>query len=338
MATLVAKVRGMTGSSTTESSNVEVGDFLRQGANFVISGLPEALMSYFTTTVSITSSTGAPVKTDKIVSVKRDGVECERTSVKDSYAYSTALTATSFKDVTTFFPVYWQQTSNIFIKPDPTTAATGTIAQVITPGAVGTTDTTWVLDEIDGPALKYAASLDAGSISSFFVRKGTSALATVTAGVTSALAAFVTAIPTWSAITATTITTTQMADALTKAQNLIDNLTSYDVESYLADDDPEIEAKIIIIGSNIGQIVCRPAAVIEIPPLNLRVDIGYVRVAGSFSRRSSSFGKPRDHNSREDTNNHYNEEDLNKRKTFLSQHFSSFRHFPTLVIRSNIGK
>jgi len=153
---------------------------------------------------------------------------------------STALTATSFKDVTTFFPVYWQQTSNIFIKPDPTTGSAGTIAQVITPGAVGTTDTTWVLDEIDGPALKYAASLDAGSISSFFVRKGTSALATVTAGVTSALAAFVTAIPTWSAITATTITTTQMADALTKAQNLIDNLTSYDVESYLADDDPEM--------------------------------------------------------------------------------------------------
>jgi len=72
MATLVAKTRAITKSTTNETSNVQVVDFLNNSAGYVISHIPkELLKSYATETTGVASSTGISYGNNTVLGVRR---------------------------------------------------------------------------------------------------------------------------------------------------------------------------------------------------------------------------------------------------------------------------
>ena len=144
MATLINKVRAITGSSSTISSGTQVMGYLESGAKYVLRSLPRGLLTEATTITSVTDSNGVELEKEWVFSVARNNFPAVEQRYEESYAYyTTALTTDgsvqSWFQATTIFPkYYWGPSTKIgkvalFVKPDPTTAASAKIVHVETP-------------------------------------------------------------------------------------------------------------------------------------------------------------------------------------------------------------
>jgi hypothetical protein len=228
LATLVSKVRGISGSSTTITSNSKVVEYLKGGAGFTITGIPTALLAFAATnSTNIVTSTGYSVTTEKIFSVRRNGIECRRQPLEQDYANQAVLvSSTSLFKASAIHPKYVMRGALVFIRPNPTTAAIGVISRVVIP-TIATNTSNTVLDEVENPMILFAASQDCMAMAEFWAVQ---ALQDVHAASTS--------------LGTLAHSTTEASDALDKAQYLIDNSTELtagqDAEYYINTEDTEM--------------------------------------------------------------------------------------------------
>jgi hypothetical protein len=223
MPTLVSKVREITKSSSDVTNNQSVIDYLSSGAQYVISGLPSHMLHIAATDTTVTSGSGVTLAGNgRLLGVRLGQVECMEIPVTESYVYNILLTASPIDEATTQFPVYYTQAGKIYIKPNPSGSYHGVVTFAQTPTITSNTST-WAFQEFESIPIKYAASLDAKAMSNYFMEKTSSSVSTVSM--------------------------TNIEDALTKAQNLIDNLGSTDFESYIDDEDSEM-AQVVVQGAS----------------------------------------------------------------------------------------
>jgi len=217
--TLVNRVRALTNSTTSHTSNDEVVEFVRQGVRYVLSALPIQLASPFATDSTSVTSNPIYIDTTKIISVKRGSIKCIQVPIDQAYDLtdSNSLHLASVR-----YPAFYIDGNEINIAPAPSATATGT-AKIVDPTAkasgTSTTDTA-AIDQFDGIAIKYAAGMDMMNVSGYWAN---SILENVNS----------------------TEVTTGARDALTNAQNLIDNKTAYDAEDFLALEDAEMVASAV---------------------------------------------------------------------------------------------
>ena len=110
MATLISRVRAISQSTTSETPDTEVIEFLKQGANFLVNSLPLEKLWFASKSVAITTTTGAPVTTDKIISVTRNDLACVEIPTDMIYTQSTTsiLGSESMYKGSAIFPVYYK--------------------------------------------------------------------------------------------------------------------------------------------------------------------------------------------------------------------------------------
>ena len=238
-ATLLTQIRAITASTTTETADAEIVDYIKAGVRYVLTTLPLQLSFPFAiSSSSVTSAAAIVTDTTKVIKVKRNSIDCSMVPQDMSYEIGDA---NSIHLATARFPAFYIEGANIWIKPDPTTAASAHAVIVDIPAKVTAMTTTSItaVGQYDNIVIKYGAHLDAYQKAAFFGGKGTSKLATITASITSALDAFVTALPSYTTLSFT-FSEAVITDALTKAEQLIDTLSTKNVETYLGDDDPEM--------------------------------------------------------------------------------------------------
>jgi hypothetical protein len=214
--TLVSRVRAITGSSTSHTSDNEVLAGVRQGVRYVLSALPLSLSKPFVTSTSNITGNPTSIYNAKVLSVQRSGIKC--IEVPLDMAYDVA-DSNSMHLATTRYPVFYNDGNEIYIKPTPAGGSVGIIKAIDTSATAGAITTASVesIDPYDGIAVKYAAALDYMAISAYWGEKLLQeANSTEISG--------------------------KARDALTNAANLIDNKTNYDAEDFLAEEDPEMVA------------------------------------------------------------------------------------------------
>jgi hypothetical protein len=212
--TLINRVRAITASSTSHTSNDEVVEFVRQGVRYVLSALPMTLSGPFARSTSNITGNPTQIYTNKVFSVQRSGIKC--IEVPLDTAYDVADT-NSLHLATTRYPVFYRDVDKIFIKPTPAGGSVGIIEAIDTSYTAALITSTSVnsVDPYDGIAIKYAAALDYMGISGYW---GSSIMETLNS----------------------TEVSTGARDALTNARDLIDNKTNYDAEDFLAEEDAEM--------------------------------------------------------------------------------------------------
>ena len=249
--TLISKVRGMSKTTTAISSNVQVVNFLNAGAKYVVQVTPDSMLGFLETTTTISTASGITVNTNKVSSVRRNGIECDPIDKRLAYAYqTTTVTVTSLTKGSAIFPKYFERGGKIFIKPDPTTAQSGAVDYIAAPTITISTSNT-SLDNLENPMVLYAAALDSLAAYGYYNKKFSDAV--------------------YDVISSTDVS--GYSDALEKAQYIIDSSTSLsqgeDMEYYLAQEDPEM----ISAGINMAQQeVNRALASLKNKEINSRSD------------------------------------------------------------------
>ena len=108
MATLVAKVRGISGSSSSITANTKVVEYLKGGAQFVINGTPITLLDFAAnSTATVSNANGYTLTTNKVYSVRRNEIMCDKMPVEYDYANQGILSnTTSIVKASTIHPKY----------------------------------------------------------------------------------------------------------------------------------------------------------------------------------------------------------------------------------------
>jgi hypothetical protein len=195
---LVNRVRYITKSTTGETANDAVVEFLKEGVQFLIHGVPKELFSGRTTSTTISNGQGYDIDKDIAMQLIRNGVECREVPPDMAYAYSTMVSTTPLFRATKIFPVFYQQGNKLYIKPNPTTAEVGTINKLSGSPAITSTDISWLYDGYDLPAVTFAASRDFGALSKFYSLKASSQINTILTEVSSKIASFAAFLPSFS--------------------------------------------------------------------------------------------------------------------------------------------
>mgnify|MGYP005819089449 CR=1 FL=1 len=261
MATLIDRVRGNTGSSTSISSDQEVLDHLQSGAKYVLNSLPINVIQMFgTLTTTVATDTGVSCSDKyRVLSVRRGDFECEPAPLEQYYAYSTALSVTSLNQRSTIFPVYFKRDGVIYPKPAPTTSVNGTVTYIGLPTFDEDTST-HLYNELDNPMVLYASGLDALQITRYWVNLG---------------------------LIEAQGSTGEARDALNKAKNLIDNSTALsngnDAEFYLNEEDSEmIQSNISIAAQELKR-----ASIEKIVPTQIvQATNQYLQMSQSYFQRA----------------------------------------------------
>jgi HPt (histidine-containing phosphotransfer) domain-containing protein len=288
MATLLSKVRAITKSTTTETSNTNVVEFLKSAAHFVLTGIPkELLWPLASNSDTITDGSGCTVYSDTILEVRRNGIACDEIPNEYAYAHESALTVDSLHERTAIFPGYFTRSGKVYIKPDPTVGSAGVVVYLPIPTISTTTDAdSWTFRRFSYIIIDYAASLDFMALSGYWRNQGESEIADIVTDVSTSLTNYASAIPTWSTVTMDTIThtistslptfsaksytvsTADIDDAFDKAQSYMDNLTTIDFEDWIASGTEEIEmANTLVNGA--AQEINRARTAIEIEQMNI---------------------------------------------------------------------
>jgi hypothetical protein len=212
--TLVNRVRAITASSTSHTSDNEVLEEVRQGVRYVLSALPMTLCGPFAVSTSNITSNPTSIYTNKIFNVQRSGIKC--IEVPNDLAYEVA-DSNSLHLATNRYPVFYRDANEIYIKPTPAGGSVGIIKAIDTSATAALITSTSVdsIDPYDGIAIKYAAALDYMGMSGY-----------------------------WGNLILEDLNSTELTkgarDALTNARDLIDNKTLYDAEDFLAEEDAEM--------------------------------------------------------------------------------------------------
>ncbi len=212
--TLLARVRAITGSSTSTTSDIQVVEFIRQGARYVLSVLPLNLSGPFSRSTSNITSNPTQIYTNKVFSVQRSGIKCIEVPLISAFDVGDSA---SLNLASNRYPVFYRDVDKIYIKPTPAGGSVGIIEAIDTSYTAALVTSTSVdsIDPYDGIVEKYAGALDYTSLSGYWGKKIIEHLSS-------------------------TEVSTGARDALTNARNLIDNKTAYDAEDFLAEEDPEM--------------------------------------------------------------------------------------------------
>ena len=224
MATLVNQVRAITKSSTNETTSDQVVDFIRSGTKYVLSSLPLVLAYPFAETSSgITTGASISLDTNKVISVRRNGIPCKQVSADLAYD---VVDSNSLHYAPNRYPVFFLYGNELSIKPDPASTAVGYVKFVdivSIANSISSTDTSSI-GQYDSIVVKYGAALDYMGLSGYW---GDLVLTNINS----------------------TAVTTGARDALLNAQNLIDSKTNYDAEDFLAEEDPEMSGAVVAVAN-----------------------------------------------------------------------------------------
>jgi len=263
MAILVNRVRGITGSTTTQTSDANVVSFIQSGVQYAISGIPKELQWQFASAgADITSSAGQRPASDTVLSVTRNSLECTEIPPILAYAQEAAHSSTSLNAATTIFPAYYKREGLVFIKPNPSAGAVGTITSVAIPTITAATTDTWSFKVLDQVIINYSCGLDCNGIASYWRKQGETLVAARSL--------------------------TNVTDALAKAQAFIDDNLLVDFESYMAaaaQDDQQ--AQLMLQGA--AQEVNRAGAEIQKLQINASDATKYYETAQIAYSRAEKF-------------------------------------------------
>ena len=140
MASFTTMVRNITKSSTTETTDAQVYEFIKGGIRYTFGAIPTELLSPFAKdSTAITAATGYQITNEKIISVRRANqvtgatYHCEEVPLR----LASSMTDTgSIMRASTKYPKYYLRTGKIYIKPDPTAAIYGYVSRVDINGMV----------------------------------------------------------------------------------------------------------------------------------------------------------------------------------------------------------
>jgi hypothetical protein len=121
---------------------------------------------------TFTSSTGVSVPRNTIISVRRNGIECDK--LDDKFVYATGTTLTSLYAGTTFFPKYYIQAGVVYTHPASTTGAAGAVTYINLSSTAITSSVSasgLAISPVESPFLNYASGLDYTALSGFYVNK-----------------------------------------------------------------------------------------------------------------------------------------------------------------------
>lgn len=164
MATLVAKTRAITHSTTNETSNDQVIEFLNDGTAFVISHIPKELLRPYSSETSFTSSTGIASNNNVILGVRRGNYEAMK--VDKSEAGWLESSSGSYMIPTNEFPKWYERNGTIFLKPNPTTSTAGFMDSIIMPTL--TSASASVLGNLEHIVIDQASGYDYKALGSYY--------------------------------------------------------------------------------------------------------------------------------------------------------------------------
>ena len=270
---LISRVRAITGSTTTQSTDANLVDFVEAGVKFVYTSIPKDLLWQFASDgANIVDSSGQSPYSDTILGVRRNSIECDQIPLSDAYAQISTYSTLTYKEATAIFPVYYLQAGKVYIKPDPDASNVGVVTSLALPTVTTTTSDTWSLAIIDVHIINYASALDYKACASYWRKQSESTVGTQVTAIGTALTAFAAALPdaisldtdlpdaislTETLPSAITLTATLPAEfsvqsltpvyvrltaALDNALKFINDYTTTDALSYLTGDDPEMVA------------------------------------------------------------------------------------------------
>lgn len=172
MATLLSKVRGITKSTTSETTDNQVVNFLNAGSNFTVMSMPKNILWFLASNGSaITDGNGQAVSEDVIFEVKRNGITCDK--VPTEIAYQSGYSGSLF-EATAFFPKYYIRAGRVYIKPDPSVSAQGIVTTVSPPTIDSSTDSDSITySQIENIIINYAAALDFTALANYYSRQVT---------------------------------------------------------------------------------------------------------------------------------------------------------------------
>lgn len=219
MATLLSKVRAITGSTTGITTDTQVVNFLQAGANFLVASTPPFMLWFLTEeSPDITDGNGYIVQnTNTIFSVERDGKIADKVPLElanqvgyaDSLFYATA-----------FFPKYYIQGNKIYIKPDPNSAAPGKVIFIKPPKITSSTDSDNIsYSAVENIIINYACALDFTAMANYYAKQYIDSL---------------------------TDASSDAQAALDQAKDLIDSTTyTYDAKQWISEEDSEMASVLI---------------------------------------------------------------------------------------------
>lgn len=239
MSTLLSKVRAITGSTTTETTDIQVVSFLNSGTSYAVSSIPNFLLRVFAAESSdISNDSGYTiVNTDAILEVLRDGATAEEVSIslKKQLSYVGSL-----DEATSFFPKYFIQANKIYIKPAPNASAVGNVVYISMPTISSTTDEgTVTYKQLLNIIINYAAFLDYNGLASYWRIQLENDLGS--SGIEGAITLFRSTLPSSFSTETLTISITAMEAAITNASNLVSGtVTTTNAQEWIDEEDSEM--------------------------------------------------------------------------------------------------
>ena len=164
MATLQNKVRAITRSTTGLTSPAQVVEFIKDGVGLVISHIPKELLKPYATDGSFSTSTGLSYANNVVLGARRGNYESQE--VNNSEAAWLESGSGSYMVPTAEFPKHYLRAGNVFVKPNPTTAALGYVEYIATPAI--TTGTSNVFGNLEHIVVYEAVSADYQALAGYF--------------------------------------------------------------------------------------------------------------------------------------------------------------------------
>ena len=203
MASIINRVRALTGSNTSQTSPAQLLDFVQDAYTNALASSTKELLWPLAATITGTSSAGINLTNNStiILNVERNSIEAKKADNIKNYAYSNTL---SLEYPTALFPEYIIKNGGVLVKPAPTTAAKANVYIVDVQAAstsivAGTSNLS--LPEFNNVVINFAAAADASAIASYLRNKSVSAVNSLVTALNAAITQYVTNVPTWSAVT-----------------------------------------------------------------------------------------------------------------------------------------
>jgi len=202
MATLIAKVRQVTGSVVGDVPDDLIVQALDDAQGFVLASLPLDILqtSFRGQTASVADGTGIDVTGEVVLGAERNGREAEIKPLDGFYATETAID--SIYKPTKLFPFAFIKNNLIFLKPDPVAGELGlcAIAKDVTVTSISTT----FLGKYESIGMNFACYIDYMHQFAIYAAKADTNILLVTAS-GGYLDDFVAALPTYNSVAEPTL-------------------------------------------------------------------------------------------------------------------------------------
>ena len=155
------KVRALTGSSTSETSDNAVKDSISLGVKWVIHNTPDALLEPLATENEVTAD-GYALTNTTVIRVRRGERQCEKVDF-DQKAGMRDPNSLFYVPQNTKYPKYYIHNNKLFVLP------VGNSYVLHIPNRIydGSTYQTTIMGDFDNTVIKYAASLDAQALAAY---------------------------------------------------------------------------------------------------------------------------------------------------------------------------